>query len=62
MYRHTKRVSIFWKIRDSRTLFSIMPTDPRKEIEFEAHNALKIAKYRHYVNQITIGKLKLKLK
>ena len=30
----------FWNIRDSRTLFSLMPKDPRKEIDFAAHNAL----------------------
>ena len=30
----------FWNIRDSRTLFSLMDKDPRKEIDFAAHNAL----------------------
>ena len=30
----------FWNIRDSRTLFSLMDSDPRKEIDFAAHNAL----------------------
>jgi hypothetical protein len=30
----------YWQIRDSRTLFSLMPFDPRKEIQVEAHNAL----------------------
>ena len=30
----------FWDIRDSRTLFGLMPKDPRKEIDFAAHNAL----------------------
>ena len=30
----------FWVIRDSRTLFSLMDGDPRKEINFAAHNAL----------------------
>ena len=30
----------FWNIRDSRTLFGLMPKDPRKEINFAAHNAL----------------------
>ena len=30
----------FWNIRDSRTLFGLMPKDPRKEIDFAAHNAL----------------------
>ena len=30
----------FWQIRDSRTLFSLLPQDPRKAIRQEAHNAL----------------------
>jgi len=30
----------FWNIRDSRTLFSLVDGDPRKEIDFAAHNAL----------------------
>ena len=30
----------FWQIRDSRTLFSLLPEDPRKAIRQEAHNAL----------------------
>ena len=30
----------FYIIRDSRTLFSLMDKDPRKEIDFAAHNAL----------------------
>jgi len=30
----------FYIIRDSRTLFSLMDKDPRKEINFAAHNAL----------------------
>lgn len=30
----------FWQIRDSRTLFSLMPSDPRKDIQEELHNAL----------------------
>jgi hypothetical protein len=30
----------FWNIRDSRTLFGLMDKDPRKDINFAAHNAL----------------------
>jgi hypothetical protein len=30
----------YWQIRDSRTLFGLLPTDPRKEIQQELHNAL----------------------
>ena len=52
----------FWKIRDSRTLFSIMPNDPRKEIDFDAHNALEDCKVQALCVQQSIGKLKLKLK
>lgn len=30
----------YWQVMDSRTLFSLMPKDPRKEIQVEAHNAM----------------------
>ena len=30
----------FWQIRDSRTLFAMMPQDPRKSIQQDLHNAL----------------------
>ena len=30
----------FWQIRDSRTLFAMMPADPRKSIQQDLHNAL----------------------
>ena len=30
----------YWQIRDSRTLFSMMPYDPRKDIQEDLHNAL----------------------
>ena len=30
----------YWQIRDSRTLFSIMPSDPRKDIQEDLHDAL----------------------
>ena len=52
----------FWKIRDSRTLFGIMPSDPRKEIKFNAHNALEDCKVQALCVQQTISKLGLKLK
>lgn len=32
---------VFWNIRDSRTLFGLMPEDPRKKYKFAAHNALE---------------------
>ena len=31
----------FWNVRDSRTLFQLMPKDPRKAMAFAAHNALE---------------------
>ena len=52
----------FWKIRDSRTLFGIMPSDPRKEIKFNAHNALEDCKVQALCVQQTIQKLGLTLK
>ena len=52
----------FWKIRDSRTLFSIMPVDPRKAINFAAHNALEDCKVQALCVQQTIEKLGLTLK
>jgi DNA polymerase III epsilon subunit-like protein len=52
----------FWKVRDSRTLFQIMPTDPRKEIEFEAHNALEDAKVQALCVQRTLQQLTLTVK
>lgn len=36
----------FWQIRDSRTAFSMMPTDPRKAIRTDAHNALADCYYQ----------------
>jgi len=30
----------YWQIMDSRTLFKLMPKDPRKEIQSDLHNAL----------------------
>ena len=36
----------FWQIRDSRTVFSMMPSDPRKAIQEEMHNALADCYYQ----------------
>lgn len=30
----------YWQIRDSRTLFGMLPEDPRKSIQMDLHNAL----------------------
>jgi hypothetical protein len=52
----------FWKIRDSRTLFGIMPVDPRKAINFAAHNALEDCKVQALCVQQTLQQLQLKVK
>lgn len=52
----------FWKIRDSRTLFGIMPKDPRKEINFAAHNALEDCKVQALCVQQTLQKLQLEVR
>ena len=36
----------FWQIRDSRTVFGMMQTDPRKAIQEELHNALADCYYQ----------------
>jgi len=36
----------YWQIRDSRTLFSMMPMDPRKAIQESLHNALADCYYQ----------------
>jgi hypothetical protein len=33
----------YWKIMDCRTLFQLMPSDPRKEIQVDAHDAAEDA-------------------
>lgn len=49
----------FWKIKDSRTLFGIMPADPRKAIEFDAHNALEDCKVQALCVQQCVKELGL---
>lgn len=36
----------YWKIRDCRTVFSMMPKDPRKDIQQDLHNALADSRYQ----------------
>ena len=36
----------YWQICDSRTLFNLMPTDPRKSIQADLHNALADSYYQ----------------
>lgn len=52
----------FWRVRDSRTLFQIMPKDPRKEIAFDAHNALEDARIQAQCVQRTLQELDLQVK
>lgn len=47
----------FYNIRDSRTLFSLMPRDPRKDIEFAAHNALEDCRIQSICVQKTLRHL-----
>ena len=52
----------FWKIKDSRTLFGILPKDPRKEIKFDAHNALEDCKVQALCVQKSIQQLGLEIR
>lgn len=36
----------YWQVCDSRTLFNLMPTDPRKEIQTDLHNAMADAYFQ----------------
>ncbi len=49
----------FYIIRDSRTLFGLMDKDPRKEIDFAAHNALADAIVQSLCIQKVYKKLNL---
>jgi len=49
----------FWQIRDSRTAFSMMPTDPRKAIRTDAHNALADCYYQAKCIQQTFNHFKI---
>jgi predicted YcjX-like family ATPase len=52
----------FWKIRDARTLMQIMPIDPRKAMNFEAHNALEDCKVQALCVQQVLQQLELTVK
>ena len=47
----------FWQIRDSRTLFSVCQSDPRKKIQNNLHNALADAYYQSKAIQIAYQEL-----
>ena len=36
----------YWQIRDSRTVFNMMPQDPRKGMQTDLHNALADCYYQ----------------
>ena len=52
----------FWKVRDSRTLFIIMPKDPRKEMNFAAHDALEDCKAQAQCVQFCLRQLRLNIR
>ena len=49
----------FWNIRDSRTLFGLMPEDPRKKFKFAAHNALEDCRVQSICIQEVYSELQL---
>jgi hypothetical protein len=52
----------FWDVRDSRTLFGILPSDPRKTLNFTAHDAGEDAFAQAHAVQIALKQLNLTLK
>ncbi len=50
----------FWEVRDSRTLFGLLPNDPRKKYTFSAHNALEDSRYQAKAVQDAIHELGVK--
>lgn len=50
---------VFWNIRDSRTLFGLMPEDPRKKFKFAAHNALEDCRVQSICIQEVYNELQL---
>lgn len=52
----------FWNVRDSRTLFGILPEDPRKSKTFDAHNALEDARIQAECVQEAIQQLGLNIR
>lgn len=52
----------YWQIRDCRTLFKLMPTDPRRDVKQEhAHNAMWDAHYQAQAVQKVYRDLGIKL-
>jgi hypothetical protein len=59
MYRDVSRPIPwnFWQIMDSRTLFSVLPKDPRKSMQSDLHNALADAYYQAKAVQLAYKEL-----
>jgi len=49
----------FWQVRDSRTLFSLLDKDPRKDMQQDLHNALADAYFQAKGVQVAFNKLGL---
>ena len=47
----------FWQVRDGRTLISILPRDPRKDMQTDLHNALADSYYQAKAIQVAYSKL-----
>jgi|TARA_B110000483_G_C18052475_1_gene487064 hypothetical protein len=59
MYR-SKGIPIpynFWQVKDARTFISILPSDPRKGMQMDLHNALADSYYQAKAIQIAHQKL-----
>jgi len=52
----------YWQIRDSRTLFDLLPEDPRKKMQTSLHNALADCYYQAKCVQQTFKQLGVKTK
>lgn len=50
----------FWQVKDSRTLFDLCPSDPRKSIQSDLHNALADSYFQAKAVQIAFDLLKIK--
>lgn len=50
----------FWQIRDSRTLFSLRDTDPRKEIQVDTHDAAEDAYWQAVCVQRTFDHFQIR--
>ena len=50
---------VFWNIRDSRTLYGLMPEESRKKYKFAAHNALEDCRIQSKCIQEVYSELQL---